>query len=141
MKILYISTSFLILLSSPSLWANDIKPGEWSVERIMKGDHLPSDLPKEKATISCITDRQARDMEELLRQGWQHNACSDSEVERIGNTLTWTTQCSSVGEIVESRGSMTIHDQKHYSGTVTNQLKETTTTIEVDAQWAGPCKQ
>jgi hypothetical protein len=120
-------------------WGGDLAPGKWEVKQTMQGSELPPGMDREKTRTRCVTAKEAADIETTLRQGWLRSGCNNPRTEHDGDTLSWTAQCDSGGRPIESSGSMTVHDEKHYSSEITTRGEDNTLTVNAEATWVGPC--
>jgi len=124
-----------------SAWAGDLAPGKWEVKQSMEGTQLPPGMEKSKTRTRCVTAKEAEDIEQTMRQGWLRNGCDNPRTDQDGDTLSWKTQCDSGGRTVESSGTMTVHDKKHYTSVITTRGDDNTLTVNAEATWAGPCEE
>ena len=121
--------------------AGDLAPGRWEVKQTMEGEQLPPGMNKNKTRHRCVTAKEAEDIEQTMRQASQRNNCGPPATDRNGNTVSWSVQCNNSGRTIETQGTMTAHNKKHYTSEITTLSDGHTLTVKADATWAGPCEE
>lgn len=118
-------------------WANDIKPGEWTVTTRMEGPQLPDQLKEERTETQCMSEAETVDLAETMRQAWTASGCRDVQISQDGEEITGQAVCEAGGRTTTVDTEITVHDEEHYSSTVTT-TNDATAILHEDATWTAP---
>ena len=64
--------------------------------------------------------------------------CVNSDMQRVGNKMTWTMQCSG-DEPMTGTGEITFESEDSYTGTISATAEDMTMTIKLSGTKAGTC--
>lgn len=127
-----------LLMLSPIAQAAEMAPGLWNLTINLDAPGIPEQMRTQQQQ-DCLSVEDAKDPEASLRKSWQEDSCSDAELKKSGNTLSWSATCNVPG--TQSRthitGKMVMHNSKHYTSELTMKGNNHQMKTVVEGKWAG----
>ena len=128
-----LALSALILLGSlPSLAAEP--PGDlWEVTSKMSMEGMPFDMPARPIKICA-----AKNAQEPPGSANDERGCTNSDMHRVGNKVSWTSSCSGPPAMT-GQGEITYEGTDSYSGAIKYVTDDGNMTINLTGHKIGGC--
>ncbi len=132
----------LLFSALPHANAFELTPGLWETTTTIDAPGIPEGMGKQ-VHQNCLSADRAAHPEKALRDSVKEGECGAPETNRSGDTLNWSMTCTMPGSNTKThiRGEMVMHNDKHYSQTMTMKGKQHSVTTQTDAKWVGACKK
>jgi len=135
-----------LLLAAPMANAKTVlDPGMWQDTETGTENGKPA---KPEVTTECMSAKDAEDPAKSLSElkGGAGQQCSKMDVRRSGNTFSIDMRCGDPKQFsMEMTATYTIHDRRHYSGTLKTTVviggQKTTSDKRIESKWIGACKK
>lgn len=135
-----------LLLAAPTANAKTVlDPGLWQDTETGTENGKPVQA---EVTTDCMSAEDAADPAKSLSdmQASAGQQCSKLDVSRSGNTFSIDMRCGDPKQFsMEMTATYTIHDRRHYSGTLKSTVvlggQKTTSDKRIESKWIGACKK
>lgn len=126
----FIPIAFLsaMIFSPFSADCMDFKPGKYEITSKME---MPGMSMPAQTITQCLTQENPIPDESMGNQG-----CEIIDMQKNGNTLTWTVECSQEGQKVTTTGKMT-YSEDSFTGTMTMKMGPQAGNMTMQTQMTG----
>ena len=136
----------VLLLAAPAVDAKAVlEPGLWQDTDTGTENGQPA---KPEVTTDCMSAEDAADPARSLAaiKDSAGQQCSKMDVRQSGNGFTLDMRCGDPKQFsMEMTATYTIHDRRHYSGTLKSTVvlggQKTTSDKRIESKWIGACKK
>lgn len=101
----------------------------------MEGDNLPPQM-RAHTQQECLSPDQAEDVVSALQESWNADECDLGKVDRGGDNLTWEARCDQNGMQSTMKGSVTLHNDTHYTSTIHMTMPGNKMVSKSEGKWA-----
>ncbi len=126
-----------LLMFAPIAQAGEMAPGLWDLTINLDAPGIPEQMRTQKQK-DCLSVEDAKDPEASLRKSWEEDSCSDTDLKKSGNTLSWSANCNIPGTQSRTQvtGKMVMHNSKHYTSEMTMKGNNHQMKTVVEGKWA-----
>ena len=138
MSVLVVALAATAAASSVTAQGGPMRPGRWEVTMQMQMPGVPVGMPPMKNT-RCVTQQDVDSPSKGLPTGpgANPNECKISDYKAVGNTVTWTMNCTGK-QPTTGTGEMRFSDDA-YEGVVKMTMEQQQMTMKMSGKRLGDC--
>ncbi len=127
----------LVCAVAAAAWAQlTVKPGEYQVAVELQLPGAPA--PNTMQTLDCIAAEDAADLSKaMLRELATEDTCTSSNLQTIGNKMSFDVLCTVEGEAVKSTLVVTVTSPESYSAVMDINVEGAVISTRMTGTWVG----